>query len=219
MSNEFQKRMKLIDNNIKELNSNTLDLKGSLELLKTTTNLLNSANDLILSQNNNINNDTNNFLIGNNIENYYNNILKRKKEISEITERYNQQIKENKSKEEEDNINNSDNESDSLLNKNKPQVELRFIMNKNEALVSEGQKGLEEIKNDIGEIRENINKQRNELDDLDDAVNDNVMNAYNAEGIITSILNDKRKSKVLLYITNFLLLILIIIIAIYKFFK
>ena len=219
MSNEFQKRMKLIDNNIKELNSNTLDLKGSLELLKTTTNLLNSANDLILSQNNNINNDTNNFLIGNNIENYYNNILKRKKEISEITERYNQQIKDNKSKEEEDNINNSDNESDSLLNKNKPQVELRFIMNKNEALVSEGQKGLEEIKNDIGEIRDNINKQRNELDDIDDAVNDNVMNAYNAEGIITSILNDKRKSKVLLYITNFLLLILIIIIAIYKFFK
>ena len=219
MSNEFQKRIKLIDNNIKELNSNTLDLKKSLELLKTTTNLLNSANDLIISQNNTINNDTNNFLIGNNIEKYYNNILKRKKEISEITERYNQQIKENKLKEEEDNINNSDNESDTLLNKNKPQVELRFIMNKNEALVSEGQKGLEEIKNDIGEIRDNINKQRNELDDLDDVINDNVMNAYNAEGIITSILNDKRKSKVLLYITNFLLLILIIIIAIYKFFK
>ena len=219
MSNEFQKRIKLIDNNIKELNSNTLDLKKSLELLKTTTNLLNSANDLIISQNNTINNDTNNFLIGNNIEKYYNNILKRKKEISEITERYNQQIKENKLKEEEDNINNSDNESDTLLNKNKPQVELRFIMNKNEALVSEGQKGLEEIKNDIGEIRDNINKQRNELDDLDDVTNDNVMNAYNAEGIITSILNDKRKSKVLLYITNFLLLILIIIIAIYKFFK
>ena len=92
-------------------------------------------------------------------------------------------------------------------------------MNKNEALVNEGQKGLEEIKNNIGEIRENINKQRNDLDDLDDVINDNVMSAYNAEGIITSILNDKRKSKVFLYIINILLLLLIIIIGFYKLFK
>ena len=36
MSDIFQKKLKLIDKNIKELNSNTLGLKESLELLKET---------------------------------------------------------------------------------------------------------------------------------------------------------------------------------------
>ena len=218
MSNTFEKKIKLIDKNIDELNSNTLNEKESLELLKTTTNLLNSANDLILSQNNTINDETNNFLLGNNLERYYNDLLKRKQIISKLTDKYSKIIKEKKISFEIDNINNdNDNESDSLLKK--PQVELRFVMNKNQALIEEGQKGLEEIRDNMGEINNNLNKQKEELYELDDDINDNELNVQSAGGIIDMILTDNKKSRMLLFITNILLFLLIIIIVVYKIFK
>ena len=218
MSNTFEKKIKLIDKNIDELNSNTLNEKESLELLKTTTNLLNSANDLILSQNNTINEETNNFLLGNNLERYYNDLLKRKQIISKLTDKYSKIIKEKKISFEIDNINNdNDNESDSLLKK--PQVELRFVMNKNQALIEEGQKGLEEIRDNMGEINNNLNKQKEELYELDDDINDNELNVQSAGGIIDMILTDNKKSRMLLFITNILLFLLIIIIVVYKIFK
>ena len=217
MSDIFKKKIKLIDKNIDELNSNTLNDKESLELLKTTTNLLNSASDLILSQNNTISDETNDFLLQNNLEIYYNDLLSRKKIISELTEKYSNIIKERQLSAESESINNSDNESDSLLKK--PQIELRFAMNKKQALIEEGQKGLEEIRDNMGEINENLNKQKEDLYELDDDINDNELNAENAGGIINIILSDNKKAKILLSITNVLLFILIIIVIIYKFFK
>ena len=216
MSDTFQKKIKLIDKNIDELNSNTLNDKESLELLKTTTNLLNSASDLILSQNNTISDETNDFLLQNNLEIYYNDLLSRKKIISELTEKYSNIIKERQLSAESESINNSDNESDSLLKK--PQIELRFAMNKKQALIEEGQKGLEEIRDNMGEINENLNKQKEDLYELDDDINDNELNAENAGGIINIILSDNKKAKILLSITNVLLFLLIIIVIIYKFF-
>ena len=62
MSDSFQKKIKLIDKNIKDLNSDTLEIKEYLELLTETTNILNSAIILILSKNNNFYDETNNFL-------------------------------------------------------------------------------------------------------------------------------------------------------------
>ena len=191
--------------------------KESLELLKTTTNLLNSASDLILSQNNTISDETNDFLLQNNLEIYYNDLLSRKKIISELTEKYSNIIKERQLSAESESINNSDNESDSLLKK--PQIELRFAMNKKQALIEEGQKGLEEIRDNMGEINENLNKQKEDLYELDDDINDNELNAENAGGIINIILSDNKKAKILLSITNVLLFLLIIIVIIYKFFK
>ena len=217
MSEIFKKKLRLIDRNIEELKLDKLNIKQSLELLKTTTNLLNSANDLILSQNNVINNDTNNFLLGNTIEQYYNELLKRKKIISDLNKKYNKIIEDNKFLFNND-INN-DNEAESLLKKDRPQVKLEFVINKKEKLVDEGQKDLEEIKNNMGEIRENINNQKNELNELEDIVDDNEENTNQAGGIINSILKDKMKSKIVLYIINFLLFLLIIIVLIYKFFK
>ncbi len=217
MSETFKKKIKLIDKNIDELNSNTLNDKESLELLKTTTNLLNSASDLILSQNNTISDETNDFLLQNNLEIYYNDLLSRKKIISELTEKYSNIIKERQLSAESESINNSDNESDSLLKK--PQIELRFAMNKKQALIEEGQKGLEEIRDNMGEINENLNKQKEDLYELDDDINDNELNAENAGGIINIILSDNKKAKILLSITNVLLFLLIIIVIIYKFFK
>ena len=215
MSDTFKKKIKLIDKNIDELNSNTLNDKESLELLKTTTNLLNSASDLILSQNNTISDETNDFLLQNNLEIYYNDLLSRKKIISELTEKYSNIIKERQLSAESESINNSDNESDSLLKK--PQIELRFAMNKKQALIEEGQKGLEEIRDNMGEINENLNKQKEDLYELDDDINDNELNAENAGGIINIILSDNKKAKILLSITNVLLFLLIIIVIIYKF--
>ena len=217
MSDTFQKKIKLIDKNIDELNSNTLNEKESLELLKTTTNLLNSASGLILSQNNTISDETNNFLLGNDLEIYYKDLLKRKKIISELTQKYSKIIKERKISIENDNINNSDNESDSLLKK--PQVELRFVINKNQALIEEGQKGLEEIRDNMGEINNNLNKQKEELYELEDDINDNELNMQSAGGIIDMILADNKKSRMLLFITNILLFLLIIIVIVYKIFK
>ena len=217
MSDTFKKKIKLIDKNIDELNSNTLNDKESLELLKTTTNLLNSASDLILSQNNTISDETNDFLLQNNLEIYYNDLLSRKKIISELTEKYSNIIKERQLSAESESINNSDNESDSLLKK--PQIELRFAMNKKQALIEEGQKGLEEIRDNMGEINENLNKQKEDLYELDDDINDNELNAENVGGIINIILSDNKKAKILLSITNVLLFLLIIIVIIYKFFK
>ena len=217
MSDTFKKKIKLIDKNIDELNSNTLNDKESLELLKTTTNLLNSASDLILSQNNTISDETNDFLLQNNLEIYYNDLLSRKKIISELTEKYSNIIKERQLSAESESINNSDNESDSLLKK--PQIELRFAMNKKQALIEEGQKGLEEIRDNMGEINENLNKQKEDLYELDDDINDNELNAENAGGIINIILSDNKKAKILWSITNVLLFLLIIIVIIYKFFK
>ena len=217
MSDTFKKKIKLIDKNIDELNSNTLNDKESLELLKTTTHLLNSASDLILSQNNTISDETNDFLLQNNLEIYYNDLLSRKKIISELTEKYSNIIKERQLSAESESINNSDNESDSLLKK--PQIELRFAMNKKQALIEEGQKGLEEIRDNMGEINENLNKQKEDLYELDDDINDNELNAENAGGIINIILSDNKKAKILLSITNVLLFLLIIIVIIYKFFK
>ena len=217
MSDTFKKKIKLIDKNIDELNSNTLNDKESLELLKTTTNLLNSASDLILSQNNTISDETNDFLLQNNLEIYYNDLLSRKKIISELTEKYSNIIKERQLSAESESINNSDNESDSLLKK--PQIELRFAMNKKQALIEEGQKGLEEIRDNMGEITENLNKQKEDLYEIDDDINDNELNAENAGGIINIILSDNKKAKILLSITNVLLFLLIIIVIIYKFFK
>ena len=219
MSDIFQKKLKLIDKNIKELNSNTLGLKESLELLKETTNLLNSANNIILSQNNTIDNETNNFLLGNSIEKYYKELLNRKKIISDLTEKYKDMVKEAKLKTEEESISNSDNETDTLLNKNRQQVELIFTMNKNEALINKGQKGLEEIKDNIGEIQNNINQQKNDLEEMEQLIIDNDKRTYEAEGIVDSALNDKIRNKLILVITNILLFLLIIAVVIYKFLK
>ena len=221
MSDIFQKKLKLIDKNIKELtsNSDTLGMKESLELLKETTNILNSANNIILSQNNNITNETNNFLLGNRIEKYYQEILNRKNIISDLNQKFNGKVREMKLKMEEESINSSDNETDTLLNKNRQQDNLIFTMNKNEELIRKGQKGLEQIKDDIGEIQNNIIKQQDDLKGIEDEINDNEKKAYNAGGIIDALNNDKIRNKMIWSVTNILLFILIIVVTIYKFLK
>ena len=213
MSDNFEKKIKIIDKNIKKLNSNKLNLKESLKLLKTTTNLLSSAKDLILSQHNTINDDSNDFLIKSNLDKYYNDLLIRKKTISDLTEKYKLMIN---TQNNDDNLDDIDNEKNTLLNKENNPVELGFIMDKNETLMKKGNKDLETICNDMAEIKNNIYDQGKNLNELDDLVIRNEKSAKSGEVIINDIIMEQNCGKCLLVIFNILLFILFLTIIIYK---
>ena len=215
MSDQFQKKLKIIDKNIKTLNSNTLSLKESLKLLKTTTNLLSSANDLIISQHNTINDESNVFLINNNLENYYNELLIRKKTIADLTEKYN--LQKNNLQDEEITEEDIDNEKNTLLNKdNNNPIELEFIMDKNEKLVKKGYKDLENIHDNMGSIKNDIYKQGKNINELSDTIYKNEHRAKTGESIIDDIILNQNFTKLLLTVLNILLFVLILAMIIYK---
>ena len=215
MSDQFEKKIKIIDKNIKTLNSNSLNLKESLKLLKSTTNLLSAANNLIISQHNTINDESNVFLINTNLENYYNELLIRKKTIADLTEKYNLQknnyIDENLTEEE------NDNEKNTLLNKdNNNPIELEFIMDKNENLVKKGYKDLEKIQENIGSIKNDIYNQGKSINELGDTIYKNEQRAKSGESIIDDIILNQNCTKILLTVLNILLFVLILAMIIYK---
>jgi len=221
MSDSFQKKIKKIDKNIKKLNSHTLKLKDSLKLLKETTNLLSSANDLILSQHNTISEESNEFLLNSNLEKYYKELVIRKKTISELTQKYNYLFKYRKSKNSiisEENID-EDSESNSLLNKenkdNHP-IELELVIDKNETLMKKSNKDLEDIANDMGNIKNNLYMQGKILEELSDSVDVNEKKAKSGEIAIKDLDSDERCTKLSLTIINILLFVLIMAIIIYK---
>ena len=224
MNDPFQKKIKLIDKNIKQLNSKKLNLKESLKLLKATTNLLSSANDLLLSQHNTISDETNNFLLNGKLEKYYNDLLIRKKIISDFTGKYKFLLKAQKSSNSiitEENMD-DDNESSSLLssdvenNKNNNHVELEFIIDKNETLMKRSNKDLEQIANDMGEIRKNLHGQGKKIEDFGDTADLNERRAKSGDILIKDIVRDENCTKLSLTIINTLLFVLIIAIIIYK---
>ena len=221
MSDSFQKKIKKIDKNIAKLNSRKLNLKDSLKLLKETTNLLSSANDLILSQHNTISEESNEFLLNSNLEKYYKELVIRKKTISDITQKYNNLFKYRKSKSSiisEENID-EDSENNSLLNKenedNYP-IELELVIDKNERLMKKSNKDLEDIANDMGNIKNNLYMQGKKLEDLSDSVDVNEKKAKNGEIAIKDIASDEKSAKLSLTIINILLFVLIMAIIIYK---
>ena len=221
MSDSFQKKIKKIDKNITKLNSRKLNLKDSLKLLKETTNLLSSANDLILSQHNTISEESNEFLLNSNLEKYYKELVIRKKTISDITQKYNNLFKYRKSKSSiisEENID-EDSENNSLLNKenedNYP-IELELVIDKNERLMKKSNKDLEDIANDMGNIKNNLYMQGKKLEDLSDSVDVNEKKAKNGEIAIKDIASDEKSAKLSLTIINILLFVLIMAIIIYK---
>ena len=215
-NNTFEKKIKIIDKNIKKLHSNKLNLKESAQLLKTTTNLLQSAKDLILSQHNTISDDTNNFLMNNNLDNYYNDLIVRKKIISDLTEKYKNQLHTQNSLSSEENLDDTDNENNTLLNKNNNPIEVNFVTDKNEALMKKGNKDLEKIYNNISEIKKNINNQGKNVNNLDEITVKNDKKAKSGEIILDDIAKEQNYGKCLLIIFNVLLFVLILAILIYK---
>ena len=213
-SNLFEKKIKLIDKNIKILHSNKLNIKESLKLLKSTTNLLSSAKDLIISQHNTISDDSNNFLINNNLDNYYNDLIIRKKTISDLTEKYKSQFHSQTSLSSEENLD-DDNESITLLNKNNP-IELGFVIDKNETLMQKGSKDLKNVYNNISEIRKNIYNQGKDVNDIDELALKSEKKAKTGEIALNDIVKKQNYGKCLLIIFNILLFVLILAIIIFK---
>jgi hypothetical protein len=215
MSDQFQKKLKIIDKNIKTLNSNTLNLKESLKLLKSTTNLLSAANNLIISQHNTINDESNVFLINNNLEKYYNELLIREKTIADLTKKYN--LQKNNFLEEDITEEDIDNEKNTLLNKdNNNPIELAFIMDKNETLVKKGYKDLENIQDNMSSIKNDIYNQGKSINELGDTIYKNEQKAKTGESLIDEIILNQNCVKLLLTVLNFLLFVLILAIIIYK---
>ena len=216
MSQSFEKKIKLIDKNIQKLNSNNLNLKEAMLLLKTTTNFLSSAKDLILSQHNTISDDTNEFLVTNNLENYYNELLIRQKQITELTNKYKSIYQSQQNIINEENCDDIDNEKNTLLNKENNPIELGFVIDKNEKLMKRGNKDLEEICNDMTLIKKNINDQGKNINDIGELADINEKKTKNGEIIIKDMIEEKNWSKIMLIILNILLFVLILGIIIVK---
>ena len=216
MSQSFEKKIKLIDKNIQKLNSNNLNLKEAVLLLKTTTNFLSSAKDLILSQHNTISDDTNEFLVTNNLENYYNELLIRQKQITELTNKYKSIYQSQQNIINEENCDDIDNEKNTLLNKENNPIELGFVIDKNEKLMKRGNKDLEEICNDMTLIKKNINDQGKNINDIGELADINEKKTKNGEIIIKDMIEEKNWSKIMLIILNILLFVLILGIIIVK---
>ena len=219
MSQSFEKKIKVIDKNLKKLNSNTLNLKDSMLLLKTTTNFLSSAKDLILSQHNTISDQSNEFLVTHNLEQYYNELLIRQKQITELTNKYKSTFQSQKNIINEENCDDIDNEKNTLLSKENNPIELGFVMDKNEALMKKGNKDLEEICNDMKEIKKNIDEQGQNINDIGELADINEKKTKNGEIIIKDMIDEKNWSKIMLIILNILLFALILGIIIVKILK
>ena len=214
-NNLFEKKIKLIDKNITTLHSNKLNIKESLKLLKSTTNLLSSAKELIIAQYNTISDDSNNFLIDNNLDKYYNDLVIRKKTISDLTQKYKSQNLSKNSVSSEENLDDPDNESNALLNRDNPN-ELGYMYDNTEALMKKANADLDNIYNNMTEIKKNISGQSKDVSDLDELVVKSEKKAKSGNIILDDIIKEQNYGKCLLIIFNILLFVLILSIIIYK---
>jgi hypothetical protein len=214
-NNLFEKKIKLIDKNITTLHSNKLNIKESLKLLKSTTNLLSSAKELIISQYNTISDDSNNFLIDNNLDKYYNDLVIRKKTISDLTQKYKSQNLSKNSVSSEENLDDPDNESNALLNRDNPN-ELGYMYDNTEALMKKANTDLDNIYNNMTEIKKNISGQSKDVSDLDELVVKSEKKAKSGNIILDDIIKEQNYGKCLLIIFNILLFVLILSIIIFK---
>ena len=207
----FEKKIKVIDKNIKQLESNTLNLKDSMLLLKSTTNLLSSAKDLILSQHNTINDDSNEFLITNNLDEYYNQLLIRQKKITDLTNKYKSSLESQKKL---ININeesyDEDNEKNSLLNKDNNPIEVGFVIDKNEALMKKNNKDLEEICNDMTLAKKNISEQGKNINEIGELADISEKRTKSGKNVINEYIDEKNCGRIMLIIVNILLFVLIL---------
>ena len=214
-SNNFEKKIKLIDKNIKTLHSNKLNKNESIKLLQSTTKLLSSAKDLIIDQHNTISDDTNNFFMNNNLDKYYNDLVIRKKTISDLTQKYKSQNLSKNSVSSEENLDDPDNESNALLNRDNPN-ELGYMYDNTEALMKKANADLDNIYNNMTEIKKNISGQSKDVSDLDELVVKSEKKAKSGNIILDDIIKEQNYGKCLLIIFNILLFVLILSIIIYK---
>ena len=209
MMDEFKNLMEKIDINIidKKIYDDPL-------LLKNTTELLSKANTL-LSQQKNIHND---FFQNQFLESCYNDIKQRKEKLNDITQQYKNQIIQKRKKKiflNENDYLNDDYNFNKDINLEKP-YELGFITDLNESLLSGSVKNLNNIKNNVKITAQSLKKQGNKLNNISDKMNTNEESVKEGNKILDSISCTKNCRKILLFIINILLSLVIVMVFLYK---
>ena len=211
MLSEFNSLLDKIDINI-----NNKKIYDDPLLLKNTTELLSSAN-ILLSKQKNIHNDyfQNQFLVS-----CYNELKERKNKLSDITNQYKEQLNQKRKKkiifDENDYLLNDEyNHFNNDINLNS-QYELGFITNLNESLLTGSVKNLYNIQNNVEIIAQSLKEQGEKLNTLSTEANSNEENAKIGTKLIDSISCNKKCRKFLLFISNILLFIAIIMVFLYK---
>ncbi len=209
MMDEFKNLMEKIDINIidKKIYDDPL-------LLKNTTELLSKANTL-LSQQKNIHND---FFQNQFLESCYNDIKQRKEKLNDITQQYKNQIIQKRKKKiflNENDYLNDDYNFNKDINLEKP-YELGFITDLNESLLSGSVKNLNNIKNNVKITAQSLKKQGDKLNNISDKMNTNEESVKEGNKILDSISCTKNCRKILLFIINILLSLVIVMVFLYK---
>ncbi len=200
LTKEFNNIIQKIDSNIKDININKLD-----NYLITETNKYLSSASLILLK---MNEDSYNIPIKD-IENKYKELEKRKKELSNITNKLNMNILntiENK----------KDDEIQTLLEHNEQPIDVHYLTNYNEKLLDGTLKNLREINNNLIETSIGLKSQGEKLIYSNEKMDINNQHVKEGNKIINDINCSSMCNKIWMFIINILLFVIILLLIMLK---
>ena len=200
LTKEFNNIIQKIDSNIKDININKLD-----NYLITETNKYLSSASLILLK---MHEDSYNIPIKD-IENKYKELEKRKKELSNITNKLNMNILntiENK----------KDDEIQTLLEHNEKPIDVNYLTNYNEKLLDGTLKNLREINNNLKETSIGLKNQGEKLIYSNEKMDINNQHVKEGNKIINDINCSSMCNKIWMFIINILLFVIILLLIMLK---
>jgi hypothetical protein len=201
LTNDFNDLLKKIDLNIKELNSNQI---VNNNLIQETNQFISTASLLLLKMNNNTNN-----IPLNEIEIKYTELENRKKEISKIINKLNINL-----------LNKLDNkkndEMDTLLEHNDQPIDVNYLINYNENLLSGTIKNLKDINENLKETAVDLKNQGDQLKVSSEKIDINLENINEGTKILNSINCNSMCNKIWMFVVNILLFIIILLLIVFK---
>ena len=200
-TNEFNDIIIKIDSNIKDLNNNQIDNNN---LIQETNKLISTASLLLLK----MNNDTNNIPL-NEIEIKYTELENRKKEISKIINKLNINL-----------LNKIDNkkndEMDTLLEHNEQPIDVNYLTNYNEKLLSGTIKNLKDINENLKETAVDLKNQGNQLKISNAKMDINLEKINEGNKILNNMDCNSMCNKIWMFVVNILLFIIILLLIVFK---
>ena len=200
-TNEFNDIIIKIDSNIKDLNNNQIDNNN---LIQETNKFISTASLLLLK----MNNDTNNIPL-NEIEIKYTELENRKKEISKIINKLNINL-----------LNKIDNkkndEMDTLLEHNEQPIDVNYLTNYNEKLLSGTIKNLKDINENLKETAVDLKNQGNQLKISNEKMDINLEKINEGNKILNNIDCNSMCNKIWMFVVNILLFIIILLLIVFK---
>ena len=200
-TNEFNDIIIKIDSNIKDLNNNQIDNNN---LIQETNKLISTASLLLLKMNENINN-----IPLNEIESKYTELENRKKEISKIINQLNINL-----------LNKIDNkkndEMDTLLEHNEQPIDVNYLINYNEKLLSGTIKNLKDINENLKETAVDLKNQGNQLKISNEKMDINLEKINEGNKILNNIDCNSMCNKIWMFVVNILLFIIILLLIVFK---